>query len=138
MRPEIPSVNQRRHAHCNDEPRRTRSEEPLWETVLPVLEGDTRTHDLLDERLEKGWHGPVPQRKDDDEMLRRNDGSLGLEQAFRKMTCLELLFRPQNGEVETRHVNTRHFISGSRCTLCIDIGERVCRGGYRQDRDDLG
>src|SRR6516162_6287561 len=34
---EIPSVDQRLHAHRDDEPRRTSSEQPLWEAMLAVL-----------------------------------------------------------------------------------------------------
>ena len=88
-------------------------------------QGDARAHDLLNERLEKDWHSAVQYRVDDDEMLRRNDGSLWFDETFGQITVLEIPLCAQNGELEVRHVNTRHFISGSRCTLRLGIGERM-------------
>jgi hypothetical protein len=58
-------------------------------------------------------------------MLRRNDGSLWFDETFGQITVLEIPLCAQNGELEVRHVNTRHFISGSRCTLRLGIGERM-------------
>ncbi len=62
--------------------RRAPGEQPPRKTVLPILEGHTRAHYLLEEGLEKGRHRTVPQREDHDEVLRRHNGISGLDQGL--------------------------------------------------------
>jgi hypothetical protein len=83
---EVPSVDQRRHTHRHDEPHRPSRKQPPRKAVLTVLKGDARSHNLLEEGLEKGRHRAVPQSEDDDEVLCRNDseprpGSLADDQS---------------------------------------------------------
>ena len=137
MGSEIPSVNQRRHPHRDDEPRRAPCEQPSWETALSIFEGDTGTHYLFDERLEESGHRSVPERKKDCEVLRRNDVLLRFNQALGQMTVLEILLRAQYREIEARYLDPYYVMPSSRGTFCIGIGECI-RGDYRQDQDDLG
>jgi hypothetical protein len=58
-------------------------------------------------------------------MLRRNDRSLCRDETFGQIAVLEILLRAQDWEVEAGHLDTRHFMSGSRCTSCIGVGESM-------------
>jgi hypothetical protein len=122
---EIPSVNQRRHAHRDDEPRRASGEQPSWDTALSIFERNTGTHDLFDERFEESGHRSVPERKKDCEMLRRNDGLLRFNEALWQMTVRKILLSAQHREVEARYLNPHYIMSAGRGTFCIGISECI-------------
>jgi hypothetical protein len=60
-------------------------------------------------------------------MLRRNDGSLRLDQALGHLTRLEVLSCAQNWEVEARHLDPYHLMSGSGSPFRIGVGERMTK-----------
>jgi hypothetical protein len=67
----------------------------------------------------------VPQRKKDDEMLRRNHGVLCLDQSFRETTVLEILLRSKDWEIETRHLDPDYLMPASGGTFRVGTGERM-------------
>jgi hypothetical protein len=96
---EVPPVDQRRHPHRDDDPRRPAREQRSGKAVLAVLEGDARAHHLFEKRLQKSRHRAMPKREDDNQVLRRHDPVARPDQRLRPITPLELLLGAQDREV---------------------------------------
>ena len=75
--------------------------------------------------FEESGHRSVPERKNDCQVLRRNDGSLRFDQALGQATVLEILLRAQYREIEARYLDPYYVMPSSRGTFCIGIGECI-------------
>jgi hypothetical protein len=119
--PEVPAVEESRHAHRDHDPGRSPFEQ-LARQSARFVEGEPRTQDVLEESLEQRGHGSEPKGIQDQEVIRPKDRVLRISNVGDRCGPFELGFGAQDREVEARHVDPPQPVH-------VRSGRRPDRGG---------
>lgn len=111
----------------------TRAERPRSNVLVkppPLVrigKGRSRPHDLFQKCLEHGRHGPKPQRKYKDNVLRPDDRLGRVLQLIGNRTVLELLHCPQHRKIDRRQIDPSNGVPSFLRALAIGPGETAAK-----------
>jgi hypothetical protein len=140
VRPEVPAVDQRRHAHRHDGAGGAALEQRLPSaTVRAVREPGAER--LLEDALQQGWHHPQPQRIYDHQMLCPPDRLLRRGDGRRRRSLLKISQGPQQRKLQLCNLDAFDLQPESFRAGRIGVGKRVaepitCRIGVALDDGD--
>jgi hypothetical protein len=126
VRAEVPAIDERRHAHRHDDPRRSALEQLGARAALAAdADREPRPRDLLEEAFEKRRHVAEPEREDQHQVLGPGDVLLRLGENRRQRAGVPVALAAQEREVQPCNVEQANLARRCRRGATVAVGQGV-------------